>query len=155
VNSGSNNAVIGNIIDLGSSAMVLAVAAGGSDPKWGMEGNNWSGNIIISNFAGRQRTSISGDTGYTWYQPFGPASNFAIKTNVYYNYGGGEVRTDGKLASDSNSIVGDPQIAGWTYMIASSSIAFRKPVNFAPIAGGWGPPGFVIPRDGTAPSSPH
>jgi hypothetical protein len=36
----------------------------------------------------------------------------------------------------------------WTFgtaTVAQGSPVYNSPVNFAPIKGGWGPPGFVIP----------
>jgi hypothetical protein len=115
-----------------------------------MNGNRFTGNIVVSGFVGDQNTNFTGKRGYTYFQ--NAAARFEIKNNIYHNYAGGRVRTDGPVASDSNLTLADPQIGGWIYHVAESSPVFREPVNFPRIARGWGPPGFVIPKDGTAPS---
>jgi hypothetical protein len=82
--------------------------------------------------------------------------SYTIQNNAYWNYAaGGPVSSNGTVASDSSPITEDPQLSGWTYEIASGSPVYNSPVNFAPIVGGWGPTGYVIPESGVAPSSPH
>jgi hypothetical protein len=154
VHNGHDNHITGNIFDLGDSGRVLtAVWARDSHCIAGMAGNTFTGNIIVSAFTGLQRTSSSGIVGFSYMQDKGPPSDFLIRHNVYFNYAGGQVRTDGRIAGDSNPIIEDPRLSGWTYAIARSSPVFSGPVNFPVIAGGWGPPGYVIPG-GTLPSCP-
>ena len=57
--------------------------------------------------------------------------------------------------SDSDPVTEDPELSGWAYDIASTSPVFKAPVDFVALVGGWGPPGYVLPETGTAPSSPH
>jgi hypothetical protein len=155
VHNGSHNTISGNIVDLGSSGMV-------STANWsldsasiaGMSNNMFTNNIAIYGFTGDQETSSSGIAGYSYFNP-APASWTAIDDNMYFNYAGGNVRTDGDNASDSNPTIEDPEVSGWTYQLAAGSAAFGAPVKFPPIVGGWGPPGFAVPESGTPPSSPH
>ena len=155
-NAGYDNTFSGNIVDLGDSGRVFASLNYGY-VAYGERGNVYTGNIIISRFAGSsQQTNMNGLTGYAYFQNLAPSSNYTIENNVYWNYAsGGSVFTQGVLAGDRNPIVVDPQISGWTYTIASNSPVYRPPVNFTPILGGWGPAGFVIPRTRTEPSNPH
>src|SRR5262249_12454405 len=119
----------------------------------GMGGNSFTGNIIISDFAGKQNT-IGFMNGYSYIQsPGTPPSWYSIRNNVYHNRGGGQVRTDGPVAGDSSPIFANPRISGATYAIAAGSRVFASPINFPPITGGWGPPGFVIPPPSGTPSS--
>jgi hypothetical protein len=151
IHNGNHNAVSGNILDLGDSGRSwAAIWYQDSATVAGMSGNTFTGNVVISGFFGNQNTNFTGRTGYTYFE--NAAAAFKIENNLYYNYAGGHVRTDGPITSDSNPIFADPQIGGWTYHVADDSPAFRWPVNFPRIVGGWGPPGFVIPQDGTAPS---
>jgi Ca-dependent carbohydrate-binding module xylan-binding/Right handed beta helix region len=152
IHDGLNNQISGNIIDLGDSGRTLAATwfqDGGS--LAGMSGNTFTGNVVISGFTGNQNTNFSGQTGFTFFEN-SPSSDFTIANNLYFNDAGGQVRTDGPTTSDSNPILGNPEISGPTYQIASGSPVFGSPVNFASIVGGWGPPGFVIPQTGTVSS---
>jgi hypothetical protein len=154
LHNGHDNHVGGNIIDLGSSARQYTVQWGHDHASIaGMGGNSFTGNIVISNFSGKQNT-VGYRNGYSYIQsPSTPASWYSIQNNVYHNRGGGQVRTDGPVAGDSNPILENPQISDDGYTIASGSRVFAGPVNFPPIAGGWGPPGFVVPQRRTPQSS--
>lgn len=154
LHNGHDNHIGGNIIDLGNSAGQYTVQWGHDHASIaGMGGNTFTGNIVISNFAGKQNT-VGFMNGYSYIQsPGTPASWYSIRDNVYYNRGGGQVRTDGPVAGDSNPIFANLQISGATYAIAPGSRAFASPVNFPPIAGGWGPPGFVVPPSRTPSNS--
>jgi hypothetical protein len=164
-NSGHKNVISGNIVDLGSSATVSTVVFyyDGAEPvDVRMEGDTFSGNIVISNFTGGLRTTVSGVTGHACFEstpalgqdPMG--SSYTIQSNAYWNYAsGGSVWSNGTVTSDSRRITKDPQLSGWTYEIAGGSPVISLAVNFAAIVGGRGPPGYVIPQTGTAPSSPH
>lgn len=156
VHNGNNNVISGNIVDLGDSGRVISVLwyHGGEPVEFGMAGNTFTGNIILSDYPGRQHVNFGGVSENSYFQNLGPASNFKIADNLYFNRGGGIVNTHGPIASDTNPVFADPRISGWTYAVGARSPAFASPVNFVGIAGGWGPPGFVIPRDGTKPSVP-
>jgi hypothetical protein len=60
-----------------------------------------------------------------------------------------------RSGSDSDPTYANPDISCWAPTIAHGSPVFGSPVDFAGIKGGWGPPGFVIPKTGTPPSWPH
>jgi hypothetical protein len=143
LNSGEGNHISGNVIDLGSSgdryAAVWYLQSGYANSS--MTGSTFTGNVVVSNFAGNQNTD---NGGYTFYQN-STGSDFMIQNNVYYNYGSGQARSDGPLASDTNPQYVNPQISGYLYTIAGGSPAYNSPVSFPAIVGGWGPPDFVIP----------
>lgn len=144
--AGFDNTFFGNIVDLGDSGRVFAVEFYGY-PAYGESGNVFEGNIILSNFTGAQATNMSGKTGFAYFQNIGSGSNYTIRHNVYWNYAsGGSVFTNGVLAGDSEPIFKNPQVSGPTYTVDRRSSVYSPPVNFAPIVGGWGPPGFVIPQ---------
>jgi hypothetical protein len=156
VNGGVNNVITGNLIDLGSSARV-ATADIWQNLSGGAGNSQFRSNIVISKFTGGLLTSSSGVGGYAYYQGGNanpPASAYDIRDNLYFNYAGGQTFSNGQRASDSNPVRVDPQLSGITYSLAATSPALAPPVSFTPIAGNWGPPGFVIPP-GSAPSSPH
>jgi hypothetical protein len=156
VNAGNNDHITANILDLGDSGRELIVSYWWeSGPAYvnNTTNNTFEKNIVISEFAGRQKTNFTGVTGYSYYVHPRQPTNPTIQNNDYYNYAGGEIRTDGNIVGDSNPIFENPQISGWTYQISEGSPVFKRPMNFRPIDGGWGPPGFVIPRTGTAPSA--
>jgi hypothetical protein len=67
------------------------------------------------------------------------------------SYSGGSTPIFGSI-TDNSLVVVNPQTSGWLCSISAGSPTFSAPVNFAPIAGGWGPPGYLIPQFETAPS---
>jgi len=102
--------------------------------------------VIVSSYAGATQTTLSGISGEEYIQgPGYPTSMGVIANNVYFNYGGGAETTTGNIVSDSNPIIENPQLSGPAYTMAAGSPVFSS-INFAPIVGGWGPPGFVIPE---------
>ena len=105
-------------------------------------------NIILSSSTGNQETVTSGVSGYAYYENDQPALATTIQNNVYYNSAGGQVDSSGQINSDSNPIVENPDISGPTYQIASDSPVLSGPVDFTPISGNFGPPGFSIPDNG-------
>jgi hypothetical protein len=156
VHNGHDNHITGNIVDLGSSGGEYTVQWGHDGASIaGMGGNTFTGNVVVSNFTGNQNT-IGFLNGYSFIQsPDTPSSWYTIQNNDYFNYAGGQIRTDGPVAADSHPTFVNPQLSGWTYAEASGSPVLSSPVNFAGIAGDWGPAGFVIPKTGAAPSDPH
>jgi VCBS repeat-containing protein len=154
VHNGNNDHIFGNVLDLGASGGEYTVQWGfDSGSITNMSGNTFTNNIVISGFTGNQNT-IGWANGVSYVQGGGNPSDYTIQDNVYFNYAGGQVRTDGNLSTDSNPIFENPQISGWSYQITKSSPVFTAPINFSAILGGWGPPGFVIPQTGAVPSSP-
>jgi len=149
MNDAENNVITGNICDLADSAYQSIVIYG-----WGfrtlttMDGNVFEHNIVIS--------GSSGD-GRGFYGSTRTPDPMSISNNAYYNYVGSSITTTGNSAvgSDSNPVYENPQISGWKYRIATGSPVFNSPVSFPGIIGGWGPPLFVVPKNGTPPSCPH
>ena len=164
---GSNNIVVSsNIFDYTTSAAYAAIFNYDPLPLQGMTGNTFTGNIIING------GSVATGNGY---QTGGGAPTYAfsaplIENNLYYSYGAASIYYGGAYSGthvvssvEPGSGTGDPypvtgqnpSLSGWTYVLAPGSPAYSSPVNFRPIPGNWGPPGYVIPQTGNPPSSPH
>jgi len=147
--NGLNNAVSGNIIDLGSSTFAWTTVWY-KDGGAGMTTETFTGNIVVSSFAGNQATNGLGQSGFSYYENSGVASDYTISANAYHNYGGGQERTDGSVASDASpQHYTSAQMAltcpNGIYSIGAGSTALGAPVNFPQLVGGWGPPSFTIP----------
>jgi hypothetical protein len=107
--------------------------------------NSVEDNVIVAG-------SASPGTGYSDAStPTAPT----IENNAYYNYVGTAVDSSGSNGSDANPTYENPGISCWDPTIAPSSPVLAAPVTFPKLVGGWGPPGFVMPQTGTAPSWPH
>jgi hypothetical protein len=152
---GHNDVVKGNIVDLEYPPQT-PVAYQMSNDNTPMTGNSFTNNIIIA------ADARGGDGGYLTGNGTFPQADYLLKVtnNAYYNYAGGPVETgcaysSAVCISDTNPVRENPQLSGWTYAIAPGSPVYNPPVSFPGIAGGWGPPGYVIPQTGTPPSSPH
>lgn len=153
-NTGANNTWTNNIIDLNnqtSRVMKIGVQGGGIP---GNDANlTISHNIILSSYTG---------AGFiAWDANGGPATP-TFGGNLYFNYAGGTVRTDGNAFNDPSPTTGkDPlcTMSGATYKFATNSPIFSAPVNFPALPanwgqpGFWGPPGYVIPTSGQLASS--
>lgn len=153
---GQNNAWHGNIIDLGASAAIVLMAY--DDQSNVATGNAVTGNIIIGKWAGAQAGDFYGKGPAGYYYANNVTAHYpTVSHNLYYNYGGGTIRSDSTNAggSDASPVTAtDPLfVAGgqYVYTLSPSSPALSSPINFPPIVGGWGPPGYTIPS-GTAPS---
>lgn len=150
---GGHNVVTNNIIDLGATGRVWT-ALGWYDfsvvPQVDHSGDRFTNNIVISSYAGTESTAFSGVTGLSFYSNTS-ASDWTIANNVYYNSAGGHVNVRGNLASDAHPLIQNPRLTGWRYQIEGESPVFSL-LSFHPIAGGWGPPGFVIPAKALSPS---
>ena len=152
--SGHNNTWFNNIVDLGTAAVILnldyELFSGGGAPT--MSGNSIYSNIFIGKWSGAQASYASGNGPNAYIN--GGASVYPTNTyNMYYNYGSGSLSTTSTSNNfnDASPVTGtNPLISGTIYTLASNSPAFNSPVNFSPIVGGWGPPGYTIPT-GTAP----
>ncbi|MBS1954498.1 MAG: hypothetical protein JST89_09935 [Cyanobacteria bacterium SZAS-4] len=135
IHGGINNTISNNLIDLGDSGKIAALGYASSPlHPGGMTGNVFENNTIISDFKGNQQTSGMGVTGYTYLNGFGNAARGAnpnIRNNVYHNYAGGQERTDGNGIGDSSPI--------------------HKTPSAIPLEGNWGPLGYALPADRTAP----
>jgi hypothetical protein len=153
IHDGNNDTISGNLADLGDSGREwTAIWYQDSSSAAGMLGNTFTGNILISGFTGNQNTNFTGQTGYSYFEN-SAGTNFTISDNVYHNYAGGQMRTDGQNASDHNPIFVNPKIRSLTYNVEDGSPTFRPPVNFPHIIGSWGPPGFVVPPTRTTQSA--
>jgi hypothetical protein len=155
--SGANDTIAGNIIDLGNNGYILDLAYEHyyvTDPT--MAGNSFTGNILIGNWPGAQAAYALGvgPIGYAQGSRGGTFAAPTIANNLYFNSRGGSLSTGGNGIGDASPVIGqDPLVSGWTYDLNANSPAFSAPVNFMAIVGGWGPPGYVIPQSGTAPST--
>jgi hypothetical protein len=159
VNNGSYNIITNNIIDIGPSTNVAAVLFYyGDNPITSLTGPHQTGevvqnNVIITNHAGNQNNVQWGN--YQYPQFSGGAGDYTINTNLYWNFGSGNILTDGTVASDTSPHIENPDFSSTTdynYTLAGGSPVFSSPFNFTAIQGGWGPSGFTIPINGQAPS---
>jgi hypothetical protein len=150
LNYPENVSLTGNICDLASDSgyQSIVIYGRGKVDLIAMPNNKFEHNVVIS---------ASSGVGYGYYGATKTLTPMEITDNDYHNYVGSSIKSTGNsyVGSDSDPVNINPQLSGWTYGIASGSAALDTPTSFAKIAGGWGPPGFVIPHTGTAPSCPH
>lgn len=134
------NTIKNNIIDLGTSSEVFVGVIGGSN-------NVLSNNLILFNFTGGLHTFHNGGNTNAVYQ-YDSTTN-TIANNGYTQFAsGGSVFTNGNIISDSSPHTYTPSqlgCSGYLYTLAASSPVLAPPVALPVPAGGWGPPGFVIP----------
>ncbi|HET8708865.1 MAG TPA: right-handed parallel beta-helix repeat-containing protein [Candidatus Saccharimonadales bacterium] len=143
IHGGNNDTFRGNIVDLGTSGDEILLYQSSSIPS-AMSGNSIESNIVVSGGGGGA------------YHGSSPGALPVIQNNVYYNYAGSQVSSSGDgMNGDTSPVRVNPQLSGWNYDLAAGSPVFSAPVNFPPIEGNWGPPGYVIPQTGTPPSQPH
>jgi hypothetical protein len=148
VHGGSNVHQTGNLTDLATYGQHVAVfqTSGASGCSSGvMSGNEYENNVIIGGGGGGGYSLLSGS----------PMNSPTIQDNDYYSYGSTAISSGTGAYGDSDPVSENPQISGWTYDVASASPVFASPVDFTALVGGWGPPGYVLPKMGTPPSSPH
>lgn len=148
IHNGRNNTISGNIIDLGSTGQAWNAVYFADNGSVDMSNNRFTGNIVVSKYAGAVNTSFSGVGGQGFFENNVPGSDFTISASAYHNYGGGAEPTGGPSASDGNPqhiSAANLKCSGSLYTLDPTSTAFAAPVNFTAIVGGWGPPGFVIP----------
>lgn len=156
---GYNDVSIGNIIDLATSGSQYQLSQQQSNNTEGdMRGDLYANNLIIS-----KTSSLSG--GY--YAGAGnPIVNIAwVNTNSYWSYGAGAIsttcvgNTGNGCPSDANPVTNkNPGLVG-CYQLPSTA-AQQVTASFfsyggafvASTYGQWGPPGYVLPMTGTAPS---
>jgi len=152
VHGGSSNVATGNICDLGANGSMGPVAAQSIGVT--MTGNAWTNNLILA--------GVSGSNVGSGYNCNTAPCQMTIGPNAYFNFAGSSVNASGGLGSDSNPVNANPNFTcGWEYTLPSNSPVYSSPPGFRAqpagwgTAGFWGPPGFVIPQTGTAPSPPH
>jgi hypothetical protein len=155
IHQGANNKIQGNLIDIGGAGNQQLLIYQDNSPKktlTNMSGNSFASNVVVN----------TGTTADYAFESIICCSteNPAVQNDVYKNYSGGPVNYQGDpnnvpTFNDGNPVLEDPQCSGWTYNIAYGSPVFNSPVNFPGLPGIWGPPGYLIPHTGTAPSCPH
>jgi hypothetical protein len=86
-----------------------------------------------------------------------PPNPMTIKDSAYFDYSGGNVNhgSGGGVGTDANPTTENPDLSCWAPMLSPTSPVLSAPVSFSGITGGWGWPGFIVPKTGTAPSWPH
>jgi hypothetical protein len=138
---GGDNALVNNIIDLGASSYDAAFLGGGVYTPT----TTIADNVVLSNYAGAQQANSSGTSGDTYF-PYASASDVSIANNTYVNYGGGSANTSANLGPGDTSpqrpTAAQLQCSGYLYGLGAGSVVYGPPMNFKPIAGGWGPAGF-------------
>jgi hypothetical protein len=148
VHGGSNDHQTGNLTDLASYQQHVAVfqtsgVSGCSSAA--MSGNVYTNNVVIGEGGGGGYALLSGS----------PMHTPTIANNDYYNYGGASISPGSGAYADTAPASVDPQLSGWAYAMSPTSPVLAAPVSFPKLVGGWGPPGYVLPETGTAPSCPH
>jgi hypothetical protein len=145
IHGGNDDTYTGNLCDLDDSKDQRIMTYQWDSLMLPMTGNTIEDNIIVAG-------STSAGTGYS---DDGTPTPPTIVNNAYYNYVGTSVDSSGGNGSDANPTYENPDISCWDPTISTSSPVFGSPVSFMKLVGGWGPPGFVLPQTGTAPSWPH
>lgn len=145
IHGGNSDTYDGNLCDLGASQYQRIMTYQSDSLNLAMSGNSIVDNVIVAG-------SASAGTGYS---DGGTPTAPTIKNNAYYNYVGTSVDSSGSNGSDANPTYENPGVSCWDPTLAATSPAYAAPVSFPKLAGGWGPPGFVMPKTGSAPSWPH
>ena len=145
IHGGNNDTYRDNLCDLGASQYQRVMTYQWDSLMLQMTGNSIVNNVIVAG-------SASAGGGYS---DGGTPTPPTIKDNAYYNYVGTSVDSSGSNGSDANPTYENPDVSCWDPTIAATSPVFAAPVSFKKLVGGWGPPGFVLPKTGTPPSWPH
>lgn len=145
IHGGNDDTYTDNLCDLGTSQDQRIMTYQWDSLMLPMTGNVIENNIIVAG-------TMAPGTGYS---DGGTPTAPTIKNNAYFNYVGSTVDSSGSNGSDANPTYENPQISCWDPAIASGSPVFSSPVSFVKLVGGWGPPGFVLPKTGSPPSWPH
>jgi hypothetical protein len=165
VHGGSNNIIKYNILDQGADA-APALAYYQALPGYagsGMTGNVWTNNIII-----QHNQWNKGQLAAPYNGSSSPAAPMTVNNNFYYNFiasihyntcnSAGNVCAPNPNQDATPTPGADPQITCYGANIAAGSPVFDSPTNFPAQPadwdrpGYWGPPNFIIPSSGTAPS---
>ena len=141
LSSGKNIVFAHNIIDLGTTGQVIVagILRYPTGYTTDMANNVISSNVIVMNFAGRQKTAYFGLAGYSYMLGGKGVVAPTITNNIYKNYGGGQERTDGHIKSDASPMHRDPLLAD-NGKLQQSSVAFSRPVDFQQSSELRGPP---------------
>ncbi len=141
IHGGSNDVFKSNIVDLATQGQPILRLQTSSCPT--ITGNSFGSSIVISNGAAGGYNGTSGAV---------TIPTDSTHKNIYWNYGSGTLSTSG----DSSPVTGsNPLLNCYTYQVTAGSPVFASPVNFTDLSRGWGPPNYVLPQTGTAPSQPH
>ena len=142
IHGGKNNVWSSNIVDLSTDGQPVLRFQTSSCAT--VTGNSFGSNIVISHGAAGGFSGTSGEV---------TIPTDSTHKNAYWNYGTGTLSTTG----DSTPVTAtNPQLNCYNYLVQSGSQVFTSPINFTDIVrNAWGPPNFVIPQTGTAPSQPH
>ncbi len=147
IHGGNNIAITHNICDVDNTVTQWITYVAGSGFSAGMANNTYQGNINVIGTSG---------SGHGYRDAGGVTTAVSNTNNLYHNYVGGSMTTTSNgTGSDANPVTGDPLLTCWSPVLDPSSPARNSPVSFPGLTGGWGPPGFVMPQTGTAPSWPH
>lgn len=145
LHGGKNVTQINNLIDISTFQQKITTFQTSSlCPDLSMAGNQVENNIVIGTGPGNGYQLLSGT----------PPNIPTIINNDYFQYADGAIISTGAY-SDQNRSAQDPLLTNWEYNIGGASAVLSSPVAFADLCRTWGPPGFVVPHTGTAPSSPH
>ncbi len=145
---GSNIHQTGNLTDLASYAQHVATfqtsgVSGCSNAA--MSGNEYVNNVVIGAGGGGGFALLSGS----------PQHAPTIANNDYWSYAGAPISSGSGSYGDPSPVRDNPEVSGWDYEMTTGSPVLSAPVSFPRLVAGWGPPGYVLPQTGTAPSSPH
>jgi len=149
IHGGISDVYRGNLCDVGAAGNEAIVIYQSDSLNQTMLGNVFEDNVVVAG---------SSSAGKGFWGVSGPPNPMTIKNNGYFNYVGSTVdsnATGDAAGNDSNPTYVNPQISCWAPAIATGSPVLGSPVAFPGIQGGWGPPGLVIPKAGTAPTWPH
>jgi hypothetical protein len=147
IHGGQDNVLKGNVCDLGASGNG-AIVVYQDDMLTQMAGNVFEDNVVVAGSSGPGKAFVGIGS---------PPNAMTIANNGYFNYAGTSVASTGTggAGSDASPTYVNPGISCWSPSLPSGSPVTGAPVSFPGITGGWGPPGFVMPMTGTAPSWPH
>jgi hypothetical protein len=146
IHGGENNVLSGNLCDIGSAGTQQILFAQQSAPAQhtAMTGNVFQHNLVVGGSSGPGLGYVFGGT---------PIVPLTIAHNAYYNYVGSSINYSGTAGTDASPIYENPMLTGWTYTLAGNSPVYATPISFPSLPASWGPPGFVVPQNGTPPSS--
>lgn len=143
---GNNVRFIANLTDLSTYMQSIAayqVSDGQGCSAGTMSGNQYSNSIIIGAGGGGGYALLSGT----------PQDVPVITGNAYWPDGGSPIASAADFA-DTKPVTENPLVLCWDDYIVSGSPVYKAPVNFRPLVGGWGPPGYRIPETGSPPPNP-
>ncbi len=156
IHGGINNHFINNVFDLNNPFLVsnyinVYFNQSSNGTLLNMAGNQVENNIFV--------TGAHSGAGQGYHGDLSPPTPMTISNNFYKNFVGSSIATTGNNGAGSDASPQQPGtsplITCWAPILDAASVTRNSPVSFPGITGSWGPPGFVIPQTGTAPSWPH